>query len=286
MTFPPSIIPIRGRFARARCTRKCAPVLECPGHSTRLRTTQRVRVLLVGLGEAGCRSAWSKVTMCSLRAEHGEPLAVIHETPRAKITMLFNEKKAAQVAAFFLHKATSPAQRLIGWHQRMKLIKLMKLMYLAERRSMEVYGEPMIGDTLYSLDHGPVLSTTLNLINGMTQSSEGGWEHWISDRADHRVALRRGIENPRDDLLELSDADIEILEEVWKSYGQLAPFDLAKLTHEICPEWKDPQGSRLPIDHADILEACGRNPEEIDDLTRRITDQAKIDAKLRTAFGR
>ena len=201
--------------------------------------------------------------------------------------MLFNEKKAAQVAAFFLRKGARGPSFIVQW-SRMKTVKLMKLMYLAERRSLEQYGEPMIGDKLYSMDNGPVLSKTLNLIHGEVPSMEGGWETWVSDRADHKVSLRRSFDDPRRDLGELSDADIEILEAVWTQYGHMEAFELARLTHEpdVCPEWQDPKGSRLDIDHEDIYQHVGRSEREIEDLRKRVSDQRKIDAKIQSALGR
>lgn len=66
------------------------------------------------------------------------------------IKNLFNEKKAAQAAAFFLFQAGQPVS----------VLKLTKLLYLAERRSFERHGSPMIGDRLVSMPHGPVLSVT------------------------------------------------------------------------------------------------------------------------------
>ena len=63
---------------------------------------------------------------------------------------LFNEKKAAQAAAYFLFRAATP----------LSVLKLTKLLYLAERRSFERFGEPMIGENPVSMPHGPVLSTT------------------------------------------------------------------------------------------------------------------------------
>jgi hypothetical protein len=40
------------------------------------------------------------------------------------------------------------------------VIKLIKLMYLAERLSLQRYGEPLTGDRLVSMPDGPVLSMT------------------------------------------------------------------------------------------------------------------------------
>jgi uncharacterized phage-associated protein len=79
--------------------------------------------------------------------------------------MQFSEKKAAQVAAFFLYRAGG----------QLEILKLMKLMYLAERGSYEKFGEPMIGDKLVSMDNGPVLSITLNHMNHFLPSEPDGW---------------------------------------------------------------------------------------------------------------
>ena len=69
---------------------------------------------------------------------------------------LFNEKRTAQAAAFMLHSAGG----------RLPLLKLMKLLYLAERESLRLFGEPISGDKLVSMPHGPVLSKTLDMMNG------------------------------------------------------------------------------------------------------------------------
>lgn len=72
---------------------------------------------------------------------------------------LFDERKAAQAAAFLLHKAGG----------RLPLLKLMKLLYLSERESLQKYGDTITGDTFVSMPNGPVLSMTLNFINGFAK---------------------------------------------------------------------------------------------------------------------
>ena len=66
----------------------------------------------------------------------------------------FNEKKATQAAAYLL--------RLRGG--RMSYMKLIKLLYLADRISLNRRGRPITTDRYVSMDRGPVLSRTLNLI--------------------------------------------------------------------------------------------------------------------------
>ena len=182
---------------------------------------------------------------------------------------LFNEKKAAQVAAFFLILANAS----------LSILKLMKLMYLAERSSFESYGEGLVGDRLVSMQHGPVLSITYNHMNGELTSAPGGWDSWISDRAEHSVSLNTakctaGV----NDLLELSDADVAVLEEVWKKFGRFNKFQLVDYTHAHCPEWQDPDGSMIPMTPQDLFKALNFSPEQSGAYLSRMTHQAAINA--------
>ncbi len=183
--------------------------------------------------------------------------------------LLFSEKKAAQVAAFFLFQAKG----------ELAVLKLMKLMYLAERLSFEVFGSPMIGDKLVSMKHGPVLSQTLDYINGYVVSVEGGWETWIADKADHMVALRDpSCIRSDDDLLELSEADIEVLRKTWLTFGHMDKYAIRDYTHDHCPEWQDPDGSSKEIPYEQLLEKLGFSSDKIDAIIANINEQAEINA--------
>lgn len=188
---------------------------------------------------------------------------------------LYSEKKAAQVAAYFLFKAQG----------RLPVLKLMKLLYLAERRSYEMYGDPIIGDKLVSMEHGPVLSQTLNRINGMTSSEENGWDTWIADRENHDVALRDAsvIRSPEEDLLELSEAEFEVLSETWTKFGHLNKYQIRDLTHRICPEWEDPDGSSFPITLEKLFEALHFDGEQSKLLNTHMREQQRINAAFASA---
>ncbi len=185
---------------------------------------------------------------------------------------LFNEKKAAQAAAYFLLRAGG----------RLDVLKLMKLLYLAERRSFEKYGEPMIGDRLVSMPHGPVLSRTYNHMNGELPSSEGGWESWVADRAEHILSLR----NPRlrsvDNLKELSEADLEILGEIWRRFGRMTGLRLRNYTHRYCPEWKDPEGSMIPVQPEELFKALKFTPERTKEALARLREADEVEAAFAT----
>ena len=68
----------------------------------------------------------------------------------------YDEIKATQVAAYFLSK----------FNNRISKLKLMKLMYIADRESFRICGEPITYDAYCSMPHGPVLSKTYDIMKG------------------------------------------------------------------------------------------------------------------------
>ena len=55
----------------------------------------------------------------------------------------------------------------------MKHLRLIKLLYIAERTSLDRFGRPIIGDRYVSVRHGPALSNVYNLIK--EEVSETVW---------------------------------------------------------------------------------------------------------------
>jgi uncharacterized phage-associated protein len=183
----------------------------------------------------------------------------------------FDEIKAAHVAAWFLARAGG----------RMNVLKLMKLMYLAERESYREHGEPIIGDRLVSMPHGPVLSMTYSYTSGQADPSPTGWDAWIADREQHDVVLARRLDDPERDLDRLSDADIAVLERIWDDFGALSQYALRDWTHDHCGEWTDPDGSSLPIELPRLFAALGYSPAQAEELATRASAQSACQGKVR-----
>lgn len=155
----------------------------------------------------------------------------------------FNEKLVAQIAAFFASKEGGD----------IPVLKLTKLIYLADRESMAKTGYPITNDHFVSMPHGPVNSLTLNFVDGNFSSAE--WSDLISDRANYSVGLSRA---PTDeDFDELSEQDLEILQIVWAEFGHMNKWEIRDWTHQNCPEWEDPKGSCAPIPHERVLKYLG-----------------------------
>ncbi len=136
-------------------------------------------------------------------------------------------------------------------------IKLTKLLYLADRESLAEYGFPISYDYGVSMPRGPALTATLDLTRGEGgRSGQAKWDEWIADCENHNVSLQRNID--REDLDELSDADIEILERTWSKFGGMSRWELVDYTHEHLSEYQDPNGSSLPIsDEARLFAITG-----------------------------
>jgi uncharacterized phage-associated protein len=164
----------------------------------------------------------------------------------------FDEGKSTQAAAMFL--------KLRGG--QMSYMKLIKLLYLADRTSLLRFGKPITMDRWYSMKHGPVLSNVLNLITDPSRvDSKGTWAQLISPPlGDHEVSLLvEDVPNDR-----LSVAEENIVSEVFERYGGISRWDLVELLHQgvVAPEWREPtKGSRVPISLLDVL-TTEMEPEE------------------------
>lgn len=184
---------------------------------------------------------------------------------------MFCEEKVAQMAAYLLLKRGG----------RMAYLKLMKLLYLANRKSILKHGRMIGEDSLYSMKFGPVMSNTLNLIRGR---GEGFGEYWykLIETNGHDVVL---CSDPRemdaDEFFdELSRADVRILDEIYSQYGHMNRFDIANMTHlqTVCPEWHDPGNSRVPIDLKEMLLREGKKEDEADRILQSMEESQQLKA--------
>lgn len=179
---------------------------------------------------------------------------------------MFNERKVAQMAAFFLGQTPG---------DRMPHLKLMKLLYLSDREAFRTFGRPMTGDLLVSMQQGPVLSRTLDLMDGDVESGPGGWEAWISDKENHEVALRQPLQPGALD--ELAPAEIDLLFSIWREFGSMSKWEIRDWTHRHCREWQDPNGSSIPISYVALARALGFDDASATELAAELRSEQEID---------
>ncbi len=174
-------------------------------------------------------------------------------------------------------KATQAAAYLLNLHEGyMPYMKLIKLLYVADRFALLEYGRPITYDNYYSLDRGPILSKTLDLITeGSPQGESNYWEKYISEPVGYSVRLIDDC--PYD---ELSDAECDMLNKVNKQLGHYDRWALVELLHKKLPEWEDPHGSALPISYSSIFEAAKRDDDEAEEIEAEISHLAFVDSLL------
>lgn len=177
---------------------------------------------------------------------------------------MFTYTKVAQVAAFFVAKAGGT----------INIMKLIKLLYLADRESMDRYDAPITYDNFVAMDNGPVLSHTYGLIDGKNAKGAAQWNVWIGARKGHNVSLQKTVTD--DALDQLSVADIEVMTRVWREYGKRDEWKLVEFTHDFA-EWTSPKGSSTPIFEVDIFIALGRSKAIARDLAENIKREKALD---------
>ena len=112
-------------------------------------------------------------------------------------------------------------------------LRLLKLLYIADREYLLTYGETITGDRVVAMDHGPVLSTVFDLIKGKATRSDD-WAHHLQTLPESRMVYLR--EDPRTGLL--CRASEKILNDVHEQYGYVSRYQLRDITHDF-PEWKE-----------------------------------------------
>lgn len=169
------------------------------------------------------------------------------------------------MAAFFLARREAS----------MAHIKLMKLLYLADRLSMERYDVPMSDDFQCNMKNGPILSVTLDLMNGARRSD--AWSALISPIKNNEVTLQRNF--AWEELDELSRGDLAILDEVFAKFGHMKRWDLVDYVHTL-PEWKNPGNSSKPIDAELTFESFGFSKAQAHEKAEMLQTRNLLGQKL------
>ena len=170
-------------------------------------------------------------------------------------------------------KATEAASLLLSWHGgKMSRVKILKLLYLADRKALENWERPITFDTYYSMKEGQVLSGVLDLINDKKNNSL--WREHIEQADDISIRLH---DDPVE-LKKLSRAEEKLLKAIYDEYGQMNRFDLGAITKQF-PEYK-PTSSRKKTHIEEVLTYIYGEEE-----AKRIRDRLEEQAYLEIAIG-
>jgi hypothetical protein len=139
-----------------------------------------------------------------------------------QITFPFNHEKALEAIAYLLRKANGSMDKA----------KLMKLVYLADKKAFIDRGLPITGDRQVAMKLGPVPSDTLNMVDGDLSPLYGDVYQFI-ELKNRLVTLTK---NPGDQLLSADErADLDAM---WLEHGHKETIPFCYETHKL-PEYKE-----------------------------------------------
>ena len=143
----------------------------------------------------------------------------------------------------------------------MPYLKLVKLIYLLDRKAMEQWGVPVVGGKYFSMKLGPMTEELLDIINFGDPSN---WSKAIGETQNYAVAA---LEDPGCE--DLSPAEQRLMEEVWKEFGSVNKWDLCEWTHENLPEWEQVAKGRRPLPVERVGKALSFSRDELNLLSEQ-----------------
>lgn len=178
-----------------------------------------------------------------------------------------NQLKAIQAVAFLLkQKHVTKTDNYM---------RLLKLLYIADRESLQEMGRPIIGDRFIALERGPTLSHLLDLAKQRAYDSSE-WDKYI-ELNGFEITL---VQDPGND--KLCRYEIDKLKDIWLKRQNDDEWVVAKETEKF-REWlknKPEPGKRNDITLLDVLEAVGRQ-----DWHEAIVEDAQDEANFARRFG-
>jgi hypothetical protein len=179
--------------------------------------------------------------------------------------MEFDIKKAIAAAAYLISRK--------GGQEGMFV--LIKKLYWADRTALVKWGKSITGDSLSSMDKGPVVSTIYDLLKGNGPDTyQIEWDNAIlRKRKNFGIFLRKPA-----DTASLSEREMEVLNQASLTIDSIRG-SIPLWLHKHCPEWTDPHGSSIPIDPSQVLRLAKKTEEEIRKI-EELNDEVRLMNRL------
>lgn len=179
--------------------------------------------------------------------------------------MVFDKELATQIVSYLLWKGKGCIPYL----------KLLKLVYLADRKALLELGDTLTGDSYSAMKLGPVPYFTYNNL----KQDQFSQDWLVHKKYDVKLIKEVNGDDPLETFDLLSPVAQRILDSVWDEYGSFEKYKLAELTHSICPEWASCRTDSIQL--ADILKAENIPSEKIHKILQHIADSNKLQSLSR-----
>lgn len=192
--------------------------------------------------------------------------------------------KIVQVMGFLLN---------LDDNHKLNRVKLMKLVWAADRTHLRRYGRTVSGDEYYAMRFGPVPSLAYDI----AKISNNDYvfdqevfdylsEYFISNDQDTAM-----VKSPGTDYL--SETDRSVLKEAWDKFGEMDAFDMANDVSHSYPEWakfseffNSHRGGRVRMDILDFFDNPKRDlyfsedAERLEAAKNTFSEHSQIQAAL------
>lgn len=175
---------------------------------------------------------------------------------------------------FTLQKKIQAACVVLNGRDPMDVLRLLKLLYIADREALQERGCPIVGGHTVAMNHGPLHSEIYDLIKGSYFKSPE-WQKFIKgNRQTLSMVAAPGIE-------QLSTYEIEKLNEVTERYSQMDTWSLSELTHTF-EEWikNFHENNSTPIPTTDLLHAVGLPEDAIEHVLKNANMHSYLMQKM------
>lgn len=180
---------------------------------------------------------------------------------------------------FDSHKAIQAIGVILRSHPHTSASKLriLELLYIVEREAIRDIGHPLIGSRVVAMEHGPLHSRVLDLINGADVDAPRFSAHFSLAGYTVQMTDDPGVGS-------LSVFEVEKLQDVCGRYATVNDWQLAQeITHGF-DEWKKRYrpGTSTIIPLEEIIDAVGRGPDKaaiLDDLRNEINADLAFEAQ-------
>lgn len=155
----------------------------------------------------------------------------------------------------------------------MDYLRIVKLIYLADRKSIVRRGVPIVGGKYFAMRKGPAISEIMNFVG---QRNAPGWAESISPRHGSEIRLQS-----EPVFTALSQSELDILDETVEEHRYRTTEELVTWCHEHCPEYEEvPANARKPIQVESILHAEHKSERQIQRIVHEAESIEKLDGML------
>lgn len=130
----------------------------------------------------------------------------------ASIQFEFDAEKSAEAIIYLARQIPQPT-----------FLALAKLLYFADKTSIENYGRSITGDTYFAMQHGPVPSKSYDLMKAAKDTDVYGF---------HIEYEKHVVPDRQTNLTKLSKSDIKCLDQIILAYGNYPVWQLRELSHD------------------------------------------------------